>query len=70
MPTPTPPTFIIPYRNVYQLKSTWQTIVHPLGGGVEHRISVWDIPQVNLSIEMQKSLGIIIDIKTFFNACK
>jgi hypothetical protein len=63
-------TFDIPYREVYQFKSTWNTTVTDLSSGKEQRIANWDSPRRAWVIEMQKTLEIINQARVFFDARK
>jgi uncharacterized protein (TIGR02217 family) len=63
-------TFDIPYREVYQFKSSWSTTVTDLTSGKEQRIANWDSPRRAWEIEMQKTLEIIDQARVFFDARK
>jgi hypothetical protein len=61
-------TFNIPYREIYQFKSSWSTTVTDLSSGKEQRIANWDHPRQAWAIEMEKTLEIIDQARVFFDA--
>ena len=63
-------TWDIPYINVYQFKSSWNTTVTPLGAGKEQRSANWDSSRRGWTIDMKKTVDTINQARTFFDARK
>lgn len=63
-------TFNIPYQQVYQFQSSWNTTVTDLSSGKEQRIANWDSPRRGWEIVMEKTLEIIEQARVFFDARK
>jgi phage-related protein len=63
-------TWNIPYLDVYQYKSTWNTSITPAASGAEQRRANWDSAKKGWSIEMKKSIDIINAAIAFFDARK
>ena len=63
-------TFSIPYKDVYQFKSSWNTTVTEAASGKEQRIANWDRSRRAWSIEFKKTITVINQARAFFDARK